>query len=53
MAKKKVVKKSEKKAAPMSFSVFITQPHIAAALLVFGLIALFLSILEFSQAVSY
>ena len=37
----------------MSFSEFITQPHIAAALLVFGLIALFLSILEFSQAVSY
>jgi len=50
MTKKK--KKVQTKAkVDNSFAAFIEQPHIAAALLVFALIALVLSILEFSKAI--
>ena len=52
MTKKK--KKVQTKAkVDNSFAAFIEQPHIAAALLVFALIALFFSILEFSRAIAY
>jgi len=51
MAKKK--KSPKKPKVDTSFAAFIEQPHIAAALLVFALIALFFSILEFSKAISY
>lgn len=51
MAKKK--RTAQKRKVDTSFAAFIEQPHIAAALLVFALIALFFSILEFSKAISY
>lgn len=38
--------------ANTSFVAFIEQPHIAAALLVFALIALVLSILEFTNSIA-
>jgi len=57
MAKKKKTFKRRKivhsTKANTSFVAFIEQPHIAAAFLVFALIALFLSILEFSQSIKY
>ena len=57
MAKKKRTSKQRKAVhspkVNTSFVAFIEQPHIAAALLVFALIALFLSILEFSQSIKY
>lgn len=36
-----------------SFSHFISDPPISTALLVFALIALFLAIVEFSEALNY
>jgi len=53
MAKKKrrSVKSAPKPKVDLSFAAFIEQPHIAAALLVFALLALFVSILEFSKAI--
>ena len=55
MAKKKRTspRSSPKVKVDNSFAAFIEQPHIAAALLVFALIALFFSILEFSRAIAY
>ena len=53
MAKKKKSPRKTRTKVDTSFAAFIEQPHIAAALLVFALIALFFSILEFSKAISY
>ncbi|MBI2327900.1 hypothetical protein HYU92_06300 [Candidatus Curtissbacteria bacterium] len=48
-----VLKHHRPETAVLSFSEFVSEPPIATTLLVIGLIALVLSILEFSQAVSY
>lgn len=52
MPKKKKALRKPKVKSDTSFTAFVEQPHIAAALLVFALIALMLSILEFSKALS-
>jgi len=53
MAKKKRTSRgrsSNKRKVNTSFVSFIEEPHIAAALLVFALIALVLSIMEFADS---
>ena len=51
--KKKASKKGAGNSAPKnSFAQFLSDPLIATALIVFALIALMLSILEFSQAIA-
>jgi len=56
--KRRAVRRLSKKSAGTSFRAntsfvaFIEQPHIAAALLVFALIALVLSILEFTNSIA-
>ncbi len=51
-AAKTSTKKSAARAKDYSFTAFVDDPMIATALIVFALIALVLSILEFSSAIT-
>ena len=44
-------KKKQEEAAAFGFSQFLAEPTISAALVVFGLITLIMSLVEFGQAV--
>jgi len=51
-AKKKASKKATASTPKNSFATFLSDPLIATALIVFALIALMLSILEFTEAIA-
>lgn len=53
MPAKKSTKKTAVSAQKNSFAQFLSDPLIATALIVFALIALVLSILEFSRAIAF